>query len=139
MWQNDKYSYTPSILEKIARHYESIYDGIPILCFGDKSYSYEIKVLEYYQIAEYKADFDIALDTLGKGKWPVDIDRHDFGDFRRGYGRRQQTVIANIYGEPDRTLEQWGLYDISHLKNLAYNRMAAYLNGVSLDNRKPER
>jgi hypothetical protein len=119
MWQNEKYYYTSSILRRIAWCYPSIYDGIPRLT-GE--------IINEFSIAEFKGDFDRALDDIGRGTWVGDIEGRDFSSFRE-FGQLQQVVIADIYGVPDNELEVGGFYQIPQLRGRAYAWMRAFLNG----------
>lgn len=131
-WKNDKYEYSKGILQRIAWCYVSIYDGIPAL-------NYEITNL--YSIAEFKADFDLSLDAIGRGDWlealrtedgkEVEIEGLEFKDFR-GFGRLQRLVIADILGVSDNELEAGGFRDVGRLRGYAYSQMARYLNGKPL-------
>jgi len=81
-----------------------------------------------FSIAEYKADFDRALDDLGRGHWSGDNISPLFKSYR-GFGRLQRIVIADIIGVEDSELEAMGFYSIPRLRGLAYWRMKQFLNG----------
>ena len=74
------------------------------------------------------ADFDMALDKIGKGKWTGFIDDLKFSDYKR-FGRLQWVVIAGIIGIEDRELEGLGFYSIPQMRGYAYHLMLDRLNG----------
>jgi len=121
MWQGDKYYYTAGMLRRIASSYDKIYDGISGIIGDD--------ITDEFSIAEYKADFDMALNAIGKGRWTSNIDEVEFNDYK-GFGKLQLVVIADIYNIPDNELEARGFYNISQMKGTAYHLMADRLNGV---------
>ncbi len=51
---------------------------------------------EIKRYKEYKADFDRALNALGKGEWDGKTENHKWGEYR-GFGRLQRLVIGDIY------------------------------------------
>ncbi|GAH86163.1 unnamed protein product [marine sediment metagenome] len=128
MWKNDRYIYSKGILQRIAWCYVSVYDGIPAL-------NYEITNL--YSIAEFKADFDLSLNAIGRGNWlgvlrtedgkGVEIEWLEFKDFR-GFGRLQKLVIADILGVSDNELEVGGFRDVARLRGYAYYLMKHFLD-----------
>jgi len=117
-WQDNEYIYCKGMLKRIARSYASIYEGIE----GITS-----EITEPFSIVEYKADFDRALDSIGRGHWDGNVEDKTFKDFRR-FGRSQQAVIADIYGIKDDELEEMGFYNINRLKGYAYYLMTVDLN-----------
>jgi hypothetical protein len=118
VWINDVYYYSKSILKAIARHYSSLYeDGLLIA-------NHHINYL--HSVAEYKADFDMALNAIGRGKWNGSL-HPNFGHYRY-YGRLQQIIIADILGLLDYHLTGLGFYDIPKLRGMAYFRMTEFLN-----------
>ncbi len=125
-WINDyTYCYTPSILKSIAGSYSSIYEvGIEISFHS---------IYNLYAIAEYKADFDMALSAIGKGSW-TGLESPNF-NYYKYCGRLQRIVIADILGIGDYELEAWGFYQIPQLRGRAYSRMAENLNLCSYGNR----
>jgi len=115
-WINDTYYYTKRTLQAIAETYDSIYwDG---LLLGN----YHIDYLK--SIAEYKADFDRALDFIGRGYWRGTTKSKHY----RQFGKLQRLIIGDILGKEDWELGGWGLYDVSKLRGIAYFRMLEYLN-----------
>jgi len=79
------------------------------------------------------ADFDRALDAIGKGHWTGDIEDKRFEDFRY-FGKLQQAVIADIiFGakelDAQYELERRGFYRVPQLQGYAYHLMADRLNG----------
>ena len=117
MWIGNNYFYTKRTLKAIAENYISIYEGLPL--------SLRSEVTNLWALAEYKADFDIALNSIGRGKWTGEIKR--FKDYRH-YGRLQQIVIADILGIDNFELEGIGFYDVPRLKSYAYYLMCKKLN-----------
>jgi len=114
MWLGDKFIYTSKTLKLIATHYWQLYGGLD---FGDFT---ETKL---FSLAEYKADFDLALRAIGKGHWTGDMTDCQFKDFRY-FGKLQKAIIADIYGMP--------LLD-NRLRGYAYYRMRTFLNGEIYD------
>jgi hypothetical protein len=111
MWHDDIYYYSRGMLKAIAQNYERLYtDG---------------HHKELFAIAEAKADFDRALDTIGRGEW-----RGIQGKFSyyRPFGRRQRIIIASILDISDRQLKVWGFPDPKTLRSRAYQDMLAVLN-----------
>lgn len=82
-------------------------------------------IINPWQIAEYKADFDMALNEIGKGNWKGEI--REFKAYKM-FGRLQQVVIADIICFRDYDLVRLGFYRISNLKSIAYSRMVNFLN-----------
>ena len=118
MWKNDEYIYTKGILKSIAKSYDHIYKGIET----SGGMLLEANTLS---IAEYKADFDRALNAIGQGNWTGNIDNKEFIDFRY-FGKLQRIVIADIYGIDE--LESWGFYDVPRLRGYAYSVMVKFLS-----------
>jgi hypothetical protein len=87
----------------------------------------QVIVHEGYSLVEYKADFDTALNAIGKGKWRGKLTKFNC---YRGFGAMQMAVIADVVGEPDERLERIGLTRIPLLKVTAYRAMSKYLNGT---------
>lgn len=85
------------------------------------------EITDLYSIAEYKADFDISLDSIGRGKWTGDIEDREFKDFR-GFGRLQRLVIADILNVSDNELEAGGFRDVKRLRGYGYYLMRKRLN-----------
>jgi len=120
MWQGNEYVYSARTLKVTARFYDKIYQGLPL--------SFTFEVTDPLQIAEYRADFDRALDAIGRGCWDGQIDDKDFWDFKF-FGKLQRIVIADIYGIADEELEGRGFYRIPQMRGRAYRRMVECLNG----------
>jgi len=118
MWKNDEYIYTKGILGSIAKSYDHIYNGI-------ETKSGMLLEANTLSIAEYKADFDRALNAIGQSNWTGEIDNKEFIDFRY-FGKLQCIVIADIYGIDE--LESWGFYDVPRLRGYAYSVMVKFLN-----------
>ena len=114
-WINNEFIYTKKLLKAIAKSYESIYEGLPV--------SWKAEVYNPWAIAEYKADFDVALDSIGKGHWKGEIDGSNLANYRQ-FGHLQQVVIADILGK------DLGFYQVAQLRGRAYRWMANCLNGL---------
>ena len=112
-WIGNQFIYTKRLLRTIADNYPLHY-GLP-------AYGGEL-ITNPWSLAEYKADFDLALNNLGRGKWTGNLGV--FSDYRY-FGRRQQIVIVDILG----IIDPLGFYDIPKLRRLAYGGMAKFLNG----------
>lgn len=111
MWHNDTYYYSTGNLRGIAGNYDYLY--------ADASWS------TLYAIAESKADFDMALSSIGRGNW-TGIGR-DFREYRY-FGRLQQVVIARILDISDSYLESRGFHDVKGMRSKAFQRMRDKLN-----------
>jgi len=112
MWHNDRFYYTTGMLKGIASNYDYLY--------LDASWN------TLFSVAESKADFDMALSSIGKGYWRG-LDNHKFGYYKY-FGRLQQVVIAAIMGIPDRKLEGMGFKDARIMRSVAFQRMRDVLN-----------
>ena len=121
MWIGDEYKYSKKVLKAIAEGYQIVYEGLAL--------SWRSEIVNEWSIAEFKADFDMALDSIGRGHWSGNIEGKGFKDFRH-FGRLQRIVIADIYGIEDRELEGLGFSQISRARGLAYKWMANHLNGI---------
>lgn len=117
-WVGDTFLYSSKLLRVIAENYVCLYDGIP---------TWQSEITRIWDIAEFKADFDMALDAIGTGDW------HGIGGLELKsyiyFDRIQQSVIADILQVEDRELARCGFYDISRLRVIAYSRMKSFLNG----------
>ena len=120
MWRNDDYVYTSGILKGIATSYHHIYQRIE---WYTKARSEPIVINDPQALVEYKADFDMALNEIGRGTWSGE--KADL----RNYGRLQGVVVADIYEIEDDYLEALGYYDITKFRGMAYSFMARFLNG----------
>ena len=110
IWIDNPYSYKAKELKFIASHYEEYAPG------------------HGYRIVEYKVDFDMALDAIGRGHWDGKIEGKGFGYFK-WFSRTQQVVIADIYGISNWELRRMGFYSVGDLRWRAYNAMVRHLNG----------
>ena len=99
----------------IADTYNQIYDHIST--HGDQLLA-----------MEEKADFDMALSSIGRGNWHG-LRGDKISDYR-GFGKLQTTVIADILSIPDYYLSQQGYKRIPQMRGTAYIRMVNSLNGV---------
>lgn len=117
MWVGNQFFYSKRLLKTIAESYANLYDGLPTL---------RGQIINPWVIAEYKADFDIALSKLGRGHWDDNLKAFKY---YRHFGRLQQIVIADILGIDDYELAHLGFYDITRLRGFAYYSMRTILNG----------
>lgn len=106
-WVNNGYRYTVKTLQSIAGTYRFLYDGLPL------SENYEVTKL--LDIAEFKADFDVALESIGSASWSGII-----GDYRR-FGTLQRLIVDDILSEHN--------YITTKGKRYAYHLMKVKLNG----------
>ena len=118
-WRNNQYYYSTRILKCIAQSYFTIYEGL--------SFRNGNLIINPFSLAEYKADFDIALNAIGKGKFGGEVGGN-FADYKH-FGRLQLIIIADIMGMRDFELEKLGFYDISRLRGFAYYSLCKQLNG----------
>ena len=119
-WKEDRYFYSIRVLRTIAEYYAQLYiNGIELR---------NDNITNSIVLAEFKADFDVSLDAMGRGRWRG-IKSSEFKDYRH-FSRKQQIVISDILGLSDRELMSYGFYDIIKLRMTAYSKMKAYLNGV---------
>ncbi len=116
--QYETFYYTRVILETIAEDYRRLYEG---LSFRDDL------IINPWSLAEYKADFDMALRGIGKGKWNGNL--LDEFKYYRNYSKRQRVIIAAMFGIQDTELTRLHFRDIPRLRNYAYFLMKMYLNG----------
>ena len=107
-WIDGKYYYSVRVLKAIASNYAQIYEGIS---FNGHT------VVNPWSLAEYKADFDIALSAIGKGRWGGIKSKGNFG-------RLQKVIIADILGIKDYVNR------VSQMRGYAYHLMADRLNGI---------
>ena len=124
-WVSDtEYVYTKFMLDSIAVGYKSIYSHLDI---G----SHTITGID--RLMEYKADFDLALDSIGRGHW-TSMNETDFMTYS-DYGREQRVVIARILGIDDYELQAYGFWQVPQVRGKAYWKMCRFLNGVESETR----
>ncbi len=116
------YYYSVSVLKDIVASYTHIYQGIEF----SKGGVYHHLDADPWSIAEFKADFDMALQNIGKGKWAGELE--EFKYYRK-YGRLQRIIIADILGIEDDELERLGFWSIPRLRGYSYYLMKCFLNG----------
>jgi len=121
-WSVDKltYTYTVGTLRRIADYYCSLYNQ-----------EFFHPQADLFALAEYKADFDLALSAIGRGHW-IGLENTDFRAYRY-FGKAQQVVIADILGVTDYELRGLGFYQVGQLRGKAYKWMADFLNGFRTD------
>ncbi len=118
----NQYIYSGRVLKDIAANYVHLYEGIEF----NRNGFYHHTDVNPWSIAEYKADFDLALNSIGRGYWIGEI--KEFKDYYK-FSKLQRIVIADIIGEEDRELERMGFYRMPQMKGYAYHLMADRLNG----------
>ena len=126
-WRDDKFYYSIKVLKTIAENYTSLYEGL--------EFRSGHLIVNPWSLAEFKADFDVALLSIGKGRWTGNITRHKFKDYHYS-GRLQRIIIADIFGISDYELEGLGFYSIPRLRGYAYYLMVCSLNGIDKGNGK---
>lgn len=101
-WREGYYYYTVRLLRYIADNWNSLYtDGI--------EFSEERATTNPFDIAEFRADFDISLHSLSK--------------------RQRKVIEADRDGVSDNVLEQRGYWEIKKFRRQGYHLMKLYLNG----------
>ena len=120
------YAYTRSTLKSIASNYLSIYRGLPLTWR-------QSLISNTVSIAEYKADFDMALNSIGRGHWAGQVNGSKLKDFRH-FGRLQKVIICDILGIDSRELESQGFTKIPQLRGYGYYLMAKFLNTREIKN-----
>jgi len=108
MWTGDKYYYSKRILKEIANRYDDIYDGIQGNWNND--------IYNPWSLAEFAADFTMAFNKIGRGKWSGELDDIP-ANYRREFGKLQSAVISDILHESDGHSDR------------AYMWMSSILNG----------
>ncbi len=110
-WSKDYkvFWYTKKLLRTIASNYITVYEcGLPLQ---------DGLIVNLFSIAEYKADFDQALKSIGRGKWNGEV--YPNMSFYRSFGRLQRSVISDILKLKD---------DDPRLTGYAYYLMTLSLN-----------
>ncbi len=110
-WVGNKFRYSPTKLKKFASGYAGIH--------------YDMRFARWGELAEIKADFDCALDGIGRGKWGGTLRK--FKTYRN-FGDYQRIVIADILGKTDTELTKMRYDDIIGLRKTAYRMMCQFLN-----------
>lgn len=132
-WVNDftVFQYTPGFLRRIAASYHHIYQGIVIRSWTEvvagEVVERERRIMNPWEIVEYKTDFDNSLKSIGKGKWQGDI-KGKFNNYNK-FGRLQRIIIADILRIDDNELIRLGFYNIPQLRGYGYFLMVNFLNG----------
>ena len=120
-----EYKYAKGTLIAIARSYRDIsLIRFPVMVWGQRDYDKEITNL--WVIAELKADFDMALSSIGRKRW--DGWEGDNFDIYKTYGRLQRIVIADMCHMTDYELKRYGFVEIPQMRGTAYSRMLDCLN-----------
>jgi len=121
-WISDtEYVYTPKVLDAIALGYESIYSHLDLGM-------HTITIMD--RLVEYKADFDLALSSIGRGYWDG-LNEANFMSYS-DCGRWQRVIIARIRGINDYELQSYGFYQVPQARGAAYSSMCKILNGEDL-------
>ena len=93
--------------------------------------AYSYKDLIGGDLLSAKIDFDLALNSLGHGKW--DGMEWDDGEPRtrledyRGFGNLQIVIIADVLGYKNEDLEAYGIKNPPNWRRRAYRRMRDFL------------
>lgn len=129
-WDKDKqiYFYTSGVLRAVASCYVNLYeDG---LIFRDDK-----ALRDVWALADYRADFDVALSSLGKRFEYLGAPLKDY----HGYNDLQLSVISDIvYGVLDEQIRDYAMEKdltslgkryIIYMRGGAYRLMCKYLNG----------
>ncbi len=119
MWKGNRFYYSSNILRVISQNYLELYDGL--------SFRENNLLTNPNELAEYKADFDNSLRSLGRGNWSGQVDR-EFKQYTN-YNKLQRIVIADIMSIPDEELTRMRFNDIMGIREYAYYRMKKFLNG----------
>ena len=121
-WEGGQYRYTKGLLMAIARNYSMMSEGLELRASQ--------LITNPWSLAEYKADFDMALQSIGRGRWTGAISSHEFRDYR-SFGRLQRLIIAEILGINDYELERLGFHKIRQIRSYGYYLMCRHLNEES--------
>jgi hypothetical protein len=132
-WINEtEFYYSSKLLRQIAESYHHIYQGIVIKSWNEtidgQTVGCERRISNPWEIAECKADFDQALNSLGKGEW-LKITGTQLSNYK-SFGRLQKIIIADILGIPDEELMGLGFCNVPRLRGYAYHLMADRLNDI---------
>ena len=146
------YTYSKGMITRIVEAYDDIYGGIPelatnkvvnplwfrvwlllkVIAGEEPSYQECLEIFQWqsditddFAIAEYKADYDMALDYIGRGDWFGELT--EWRDYKY-YGRLQKIIIAQMLSLGEGFLESQGFTDVPRLRGTAYSRMMEYLN-----------
>ena len=99
-WHKGKYYYSVWLIRYLAEHWDNLYDdGIGFEDYEDTN---------PWSIAEYRADFSIAIKKVGR--------------------RMRKSIEEYIKGTPDRVMEMRGYYEVASLREKAYVAMVETLN-----------
>ncbi len=115
-WKDNQYFYSVGTLKDIAACYSQ--EGIEF--HRHKIYRYTD--LDPWSIAEFKADFDRALDAIGRGHWIGEIMDYKY---YRNFSKYQRLIIADICGIP---IEGTGINYALRLHGRAYGKLKRFLN-----------
>ena len=120
-----EYIYARGTLRAIARAYSGIcLPYHPVMVWGIRKEDRETTNL--WAIAEIKADFDMALSSIGPKPW-MGWQGNSF-DTYRNYGRLQRIVIADMLHIPDHKLSAYGFSNPRQKRGTAYRWMLDFLN-----------
>lgn len=120
-----EYRYAKGTLIAIARSYEDLSASrFPVMVWGQRDYDRETTNL--WIIAEIRADFDMALSSIGRKHWDG-WEGKNFETYKT-YGRLQRIVIADMLNMFDYELRSYGFREIPQMRGTAYSRMLEFLN-----------
>ena len=125
------YRYTRRMLEKIITEYSRYLEAGCLRVApldADKKQGYGSP--GWLRLLEKKADFDMALDSLGIGWWlPICKDAYLIKSMFPSLNKKQKVVISLYLGIEDYELESLHLiYDPPRLRSYAFTAMLRYLN-----------
>ena len=118
-WVNDKFLYSSKLLQVIAKNYLSLYAGLPRPLGKEE-------IMNCWDLAEFKADFEMALNAIGGGKWHDGITALTEC---RNFSYTQLVVVADMLGIDKLPIGAVYPGDIDKITKIAYAGMRRFLNG----------
>ena len=124
-------SYNRRILEQIARDYDRYLSAGQLRVApldADRKQGYGSP--GWLRLLEKKADFDMALDSLGVGWWlPICKDAYLIKSMFPSLNKKQKVVVSLYLGIEDYELESdHGIYEPARLRSYSFSVMTKYLN-----------
>ena len=118
-WVNDNFLYSSKLLQVIAKNYLSLYEGLPRPLGKEE-------IMNCWDLAEFKSDFEMALNAIGMGKWSDGITNIKEC---RNFSYTQLVVVADMLGIDNFPIRVVHPEDINKIKKIAYADMRRFLNG----------
>ena len=118
-WVNDNFLYSSKLLQVIAKNYLSLYEGLPRPLGKEE-------IMNCWDLAEFKADFEMAFNAIGGGKWHDGITNIKEC---RNFSYEQLMVAADILGIDNLPIRVVYPGGIDKIKKIAYADMRLFLNG----------